>query len=237
MPRIRVALIALLLASPAFGQNAPSALPPDATLLQVSAHGESHRKPDVATIQAGVVTRNVDASVAMRENAQRMSAVVAALKQAGVVERDIQTSSIGLQPQYTESSKQPPRISGYEARNSVTLRLRDMGRIGDVLAALVRLGANQIEGPSFAVDKPDEALDEARRAAVQQARDRAQLYADAAGLKVRRIVSISESGEVLGGSQKMTIGMIVSDRPNAAPVEAGENTLAVDLSVKFELGR
>lgn len=236
MSRIRLALFAILLAPAAFAQDAPPALPPDATLLQVSAHGESHRKPDVATIQAGVVTRNADATLAMRENAQRMNAVVAALKQAGVAERDIQTSSIGLQPQYSESSKQPPRISGYEASNTVMVRLRDMGRIGDVLGALVRLGANQIEGPNFAVDKPDDALDEARRAAVQQARDRAQLYADAAGLKVRRILSISESGEAPRMPRPM-FRMAQADKFAAAPVEAGENTLAVDVSVEFELGR
>ncbi len=242
MSRIRPALIAALLAPAAFGQNAPQApaLPPDATLLQVSAHGESHRAPDLALISAGVVTRNADANAAMRTNASRMAAVVAALKQAGVAERDIQTTSIGLQPQYNYSSGQAPKITGYEATNSVSVRLRDMARIGDVLGALVAQGANQINGPTFDIDKPEAALDEARRAAMEQARARAELYAQSAGLKVRRIASISESIEASQRQPRPMVRSMVSsnyEAANAAPVETGENTLAIDLSVEFELGR
>ncbi|MBS0193246.1 MAG: SIMPL domain-containing protein [Proteobacteria bacterium] len=233
-----LALCALLLTPNAFAQNAPPiALPGDATLLQVNAHGESHRVPDVATISAGVVTRNADANAALRANAARMSAVVAALKQAGVAERDIQTSSIGLQPQYTYGDKQPPKITGYEVANTVSVRLRETAKIGNVLDTLVRVGANQILGPNFSVDKPEAALDEARRAAVEQARTRADVYAQAAGLKVRRIVSITESSESTPPRPMARMTFAATNVGIATPVETGENTLAVDLDVRFELGR
>ena len=239
MSRSRLALfapLALLIAPLAFAQNQPAPLPADATLLQVSAHGESHRTPDVAEISAGVVTRNGEANAAMRDNANRMNAVIAALKKAGVADRDIQTSSISLDPQYTYSNNQPPTLTGYQASNTVNVRLRDIGKVGDVLDALVKQGANQINGPTFAVDKPDAALDEARTAAIRQAQARADLYATATGLKVRRIVSISESGAVTQPPRPPMMAMAKS-ADAGTPIAAGENTLGIDLDVEFELGR
>jgi uncharacterized protein YggE len=244
MSRIRLARLvplALLLAPLAFAQTAfaqsgPLMLPGDATLLQVSAHGESHRTPDVAAISAGVVVQNVDANAAMRDNANRMSAVVAALKKAGVADRDIQTSRIDLNPQYKYENNQPPTITGYQASNTVNVRLREIGKVGEVLDVLVKQGANQINGPSFSVDKPDAAMDEARADAIKHAQARADLYATATGLKVRRIVSISESGEsAMPPPRPMVFAAKMADA--STPVAAGENTLSVDLNVVFELGR
>ncbi len=240
MSRIRSVFLAplVLLAAPlAFAQNTvPTALPGDATLLQIEAHGESHRTPDVAAISAGVVTQNTDANAAMRENANRMGAVVAALKKAGIADRDLQTSRIDLSPQYNYANNQPPKITGYQASNTVNVRLREMTKIGDVLDALVRQGANQINGPSFSVDKPDAAMDEARNDAVSHAQARAALYATATGLKVRRIVSIVESGGTVMPPPRPYMAMAkMADA--GTPVATGENTLAVDLNVTFELGR
>ena len=239
MSSIRLAIIAplaLLVAPLVFAQSQPATLPADATQLQVSAHGESHRTPDVALISAGVVTENIDAKTAMRANAQRMTAVVAALKQAGVADRDIQTSNISLEPQYKYIANQRPTITGYQVSNTVNVRLRDIGKTGDVLDALVKQGANQINGPTFSVDKPDASMDEARVDAIKQAQARADLYANATGLKVRRIVSISESGEMTAPPRPMMMGLMKAAAPSA-PIAAGESTLAMDLNVVFELGR
>lgn len=232
----RLAPLALLLSPLAFAQTAPMMLPGDGTLLQVSAHGETHRVPDVADISAGVVTQNINANVAMKANAQRMSAVIAALKQAGVAERDIQTSSISLQPQYNYANNQAPKITGYQASNTVNVRLRELGKSGDVLDALVNQGANQINGPTFTLDKPDAAMDEARSEAVKNAQARANLYAAATGLKVRRIVSLSESGEMQPPPRPMLM-MARAAKDESTPVAAGENTIGVDLNVLYELGR
>ena len=232
----RLAPLALLLSPFAFAQSTPMMLPGDATLLQISAHGETHRVPDVAQISAGVVTQNIDANAAMQSNAQRMSTVIAALKKAGVAERDIQTSSISLSPQYKYGQNEPPTITGYQASNTVNLRLRELGKAGDVLDALVKQGANQINGPTFTLDKPDAAMDEARTNAVKNAQTRANLYATATGLKVRRIVSMSESGEMQPQPRPMMM-LARADKAESTPIAAGENTIGVDLNVVYELGR
>ncbi len=234
----RLAPLTLLMASLAVAQPAPPTLSADATLLEVNAHGETTRAPDLAQVSAGVVTENVDANGAMRANAQRMSAVIAALKQAGVVERDIQTSNISLEPQYRNGPNQKPTITGYQVSNTVNVRLRDLAKIGDVLDVLVKLGVNQINGPTFSLDKPDAAMDEARADAVKHAQARADLYAAATGLKVRRIVRISESGENAHPPRPMMMSRaMLASSSEPTPVASGENTIGVDLDVVYELGR
>src|SRR5690606_8928124 len=153
----------------------------------VSATAEATRVPDVASISTGVVTQAGDANAAMRANAEQMDKVMAAIKAAGISERDVQTSGIHLNPQYKYAENQPPAITGYQAGNTVNVKVRDLSKLGKVLDAFVASGANQVNGPSFEVDKPEEAYDEARLAALQKARARAKTYADALGLKVRRI--------------------------------------------------
>src|ERR1700712_1649295 len=129
-----------------------------------------------------------------------MAGLLAALKTAGVQPRDIATSNVSLQPQYRYENNQPPVITGYQASNTVSIRFRDIAKSGAILDILVKQGANQIDGPSLAIDQPDAALDEARADAVKRARARAELYARAAGLSVSRIVSITESGQNDGSS-------------------------------------
>ncbi|SNS57528.1 hypothetical protein SAMN06295912_109100 [Sphingomonas laterariae] len=205
------------------------------TRLDIVAEGEVTRVPDIATISAGVVTQAPTAGAAMTENANRMAAVVAALKKAGVADRDIQTSTLNLNPQYRYGDNKPPVITGYQASNQVSIRFRDVKRSGAILDTLVAQGANQINGPSLSVDKPETALDEARAAAIRTARARATLYAEAAGLRVKRILAISEQG---GGYQPpMPVPMMMARAEKAADtaVEAGEQKLAVSVSVSFEL--
>ena len=119
----------------------------------------------------------------MRANAVQMDKVMAAIRAAGIAERDIQTSGINLNPQYKYVENQPPSIVGYQASNNVNVKVRDLARLGKVLDAFVANGANQINGPSFEVDKPDEAYDEARLAALKKAQARANTYAAALGLQ------------------------------------------------------
>ena len=221
----------------AFAQEAP--LSADGTLLSVSAHAEATRVPDVATVSAGVVTQAADANAAMRDNAARMDAVMKAIRAAGIAERDIQTSGINLNPQYRYAEDQPPAITGYQASNTVRIKVRDIGKLGGVLDALVASGANQVNGPSFEIDKPEAAYDEARRAALAKAQARAKMYADALGVRVRRIVSIDEGG---GFQPPMPMPMMAMARAEKSvaydtAVSPGETTLAANLSVVFELGR
>jgi uncharacterized protein len=207
------------------------------TRLNVSARGSVRRVPDVAVISAGVVTQSVDAKGAMGANAADMARIVSALRRAGISERDIATAQITLSPQYRYVENRAPIIMGYQASNSVTVRFRDVSKAGAILDSLVAAGANQINGPALILDKPDAAFDEARTEAIRIARGRADLYAKAAGMIVKRIVVISESSEA---GSPMPVG---SQRAMAAQMEAksseiiaGEQDIGVTVAVTFELG-
>ena len=204
------------------------------TRLDVSATGEVSRVPDIAIISAGVVTRAATASAAIQQNAQRMERVTAALRRAGVAERDIQTASINLNPEYRYVENRAPQLTGYTASNQLSIRFRDIRNSGEILDALVAEGANQINGPSMEIDKPDEALDEARANAVARGLARAQLYAGAIGKRVARVLSISESG---GYSPPQPMPYAVSARAESADTKImpGEQKVQVALSMVFEL--
>jgi uncharacterized protein YggE len=239
MPSVRSWSGRALLSSLALVAAAASAqLPPPpplvaGTRLDLVVEGSSTRVPDVAEIGAGVVTQAADASAAMAENARRMTAVIAALKSAGVAERDIRTSSLNLNPQYRYENDKPPVLTGYQANNRVSVRFRDLARVGRIVDALVAQGANQIDGPNLMVDQPDAALDEARNRAIAKARARATLYANAAGLHVKRIISISESQ---AGVIRPPMPMMMRAEAKAdTSVAAGEQELNVTLNVTFEL--
>lgn len=210
------------------------AQPITGTRLDVTATGEVTRVPDVAIISAGVVTRSATASGALRENSARMERVIAALRRAGVAERDIQTSSINLNPEYRYQENQPPQLVAYTASNQVTIRFRDIRNSGRILDSLVAEGANQINGPTMTIDEPRAALDEARANAVAAGRARAELYARALGKRVTRVISISESG-----GQYAPPPMPMAERSMAVSadtkIEPGEQKLQVSLAMVFEL--
>ena len=231
MKSLLLPLAAFAIAAPALADVTTT--PIAGTELDIQATGTSTRAPDIATIGAGVVTQAARAGDAMAANAKAMSATIAALKRAGVADRDIQTQSVNLQPQYRYGDNQPPVLTGYQANNRVSVRIRDMGGAGGIIDALVASGANQIDGPTLSVEHPEAALDEARAKALATARTRADLYAKAAGLTVRRIVRISESEESRQPPRPMM--MMAAKRMDSTPVEVGEQELAVNLSVVFEL--
>lgn len=230
------ALALLAAAVPASAQVPVPVLPQiTGTLLEISAQGESRRTPDLATITAGVVTQAAEAATAMRENAARMDRVVAALKRAGVADRDVRTASISLSPQYRYGENQPPIITGYQASNTATVRFRDIARSGTILDALVATGANQINGPELGLDNPNAAMDEARLDAVAKARARADLYAKAAGLRVKRILSISEGVYDFPRPMPLNMRSMAVAQDAESKILPGEQQIGVALTVRFEL--
>lgn len=242
---LRPAALAAALAFGAFAMNAGAQtasttiqVPADGTLLTVAAHAEARRVPDIATVSAGVVTQAADANSALRQNADEMAKVVAAIRAAGIAERDVQTAGVNLNPQYRYAENQPPVITGYQASNTVNVIVRDIGKLGRILDALVATGANQINGPSFDVDKKDEAYDEARRDALQKARQRADMYARSLGLQVRRIVSIDETAgqDIPRPMMRMEAKAMAADAAGTS-ISPGENVLGLTLNVVFELGK
>lgn len=206
------------------------------TKLDINVTGEVTRVPDLAVISAGVVSRASTASAALQDNARRMDRVIAAIKAAGIADRDIQTSSINLNPEYKYVENQPPQLVGYTATNQVSVKFRDIRNSGKILDALVSEGANQINGPNMTVEHPETALDEARANAIAAGRARAELYARSLGMRVVRVVSVSESGNYAPPPPPMP--MYARAEAAGAPstrIEPGEQKLQVTLSMVFEL--
>jgi uncharacterized protein YggE len=204
------------------------------TRLDVVATGEVTRVPDIARISTGVMTLAPTATAAIAQNATRMAAVRAALKRAGIADRDIQTSSISLNPEYRHSQAQAPVLTGYRAGNEVSVRFRDIAETGRIIDALVAQGANQINGPTLSIDKPEQALDEARVAALKTARARADLYAQAMGRRVKRILSVSEAGGAVPYPRPM-YEMRQMSADASSKIDPGVQAVTVSLSVSFEL--
>jgi uncharacterized protein YggE len=229
-PFLLSAVLGLAFAAPARAD--PPALA--GTRLDISATGEVTRLPDIATLSAGVVTQAASAAAAMADNARRMAAATAALRKAGIADKDIRTATLSLQPQYRYADNQPPVITGYQASNQLSVTFHDVTKAGAILDTLVGQGVNQISGPDFAIEHPEAALDEARTQAIGTAQTRAQLYAKAAGLSVKRIVSISESSAEAGLPPRP---MMMMARAKSADTELapGDQKLSVSVQVTFEL--
>lgn len=231
MFRLPAYLAVTLIALPAAAQVV---LPSSVPTLTLSAEGRSLRAPDLAEMSGGVVTSAPTAAAAMTENATRMTAVVAAVRRAGIAERDIQTAGISLQPQYRYDQNQPPVLTGYQATNTVTLRLRKLSEVGRLLDTLVSVGANQLNGPNFRVDNDAAALDEARLQAVTAVRARAELYAKATGLRIKRILTIAEQ-QGYDGRPQPVLQMRAAKADADTPVAPGEVALSVTVTMSFEV--
>ena len=227
---------AAILPSAAAAQQATITQTVTGTRLDVNASGEVTRVPDLAIISAGVVTKATTAGSALQQAATRMQRVRAALKAAGVEDRDIQTSNISLNPEYRYVNNQPPQLTGYSASNTVTVRFRDIANSGKILDALVKEGANQLNGPTLTIDKPEAALDEARGRAIAVGRARAELYARSMGMRVVRVVALSESGSSypvpppMPMMERAMVGQAADSK-----IDPGEQKLQVNLAMTFEL--
>ena len=241
-----LALAASAVPAMASAQSVPTApaLAPGNTLLTVSAEGRSTRTPDMAVFSAGVTSQGATAGAALAANSADMNRVIAALKKAGIADRDIQTSNLNLNPIYAPQRQLPdgtlepaqPRIAGYQVTNTVTVKQRNLAQFGKVIDTLVAAGANQVNGPSFAMDNSDAALDEARLEAMRKARARADLYARAAGLKVARILSINESGGYAPPPMPVMYARAeIAGAPAPTPIAAGEVEMNASVTVLFEL--
>jgi uncharacterized protein YggE len=230
-----LAAAALAVPTAATAQTAVQVQPITGTRLDISATGEVARVPDIAVISTGVVTRAATATAAIQQNATRMERVRAALRRAGIEDRDIQTSSINLNPEYVYVERQPPRLTGYTASNQVSVRFRDIRKTGEILDALVAEGANQINGPSLTIDKPEQALDEARLKALANGRARAELYARALGMRVTRLLSVSESGGYAAPPPIMYARAEGMSADASTKIDPGEQKVQVSVAMSFEL--
>lgn len=205
--------------------------------ISLSGHGEVKSAPDMAFVTTGVATQGATAAEALAANTTAMTALFAALKAAGIAEKDIQTSNFMVQPRYDyNDGKQPPVLVGYDVSNNVTVTVRQIDGLGSLLDKVVQAGSNQINGISFQVSKPDDGLDEARKLAAADATRKAKLYAETMGVTLGPVLSISE-----GGSYQPPVPMLrtaaapMADGARPVPVAAGEQTLAMDVNITWEI--
>ncbi|MGO4409028.1 MULTISPECIES: SIMPL domain-containing protein [unclassified Brevundimonas] len=207
--------------------------------LNLSAYGEVRVAPDQATINFGVVTEAVTAQEAMARNAQQMTRVVAALRRAGIAERDIQTSGLNLSAQYDYQQNEPPKLRGYQASNRVTVVINDLAKVGTTADAVVAAGVNQIDGISFGLKNAKAAEDQARLLAVRALQDKARLYAQALGVQLGGVRTLTEGGGYAPEPPRpMYARAMAMDAGNAStPVSAGELTVRIDISGTYDIGR
>jgi len=201
--------------------------------ISMSGHGEVRSRPDMVSVTAGVTTSAATAAGALAANTARMKTVFASLEKQGVPEKNIQTVNFSVSPQYATGNNEPPRLTGYQVNNDVSVRLEDVNALGGALDALVGAGANQVNGVSFDIREPAPLLEKARTGAIADARARAETYAKAAGVTLGPILSISEGGnEAPRPMYRMEQVMVTGSR---VPVAAGEQSVTADVSVVWEI--
>jgi uncharacterized protein YggE len=208
-------------------------------VLSVGGTGEVNTAPDVAFFDVAVSSTGTTASAALQSNSRTMQSVFAALRRLGVADKDMQTSSVNLQPQYQRFNRgnpdtnQTPRITGYNANNSVRVTYRDLDKLGQVIDQLVSAGANRVNGPTFGLANSDAEMDQARVEAIREARRKADLYAGAAGMRVQRIMKIDDTASFSIRPRASFARMEAASAD--VPIAAGEQAITATVNVLFEL--
>jgi uncharacterized protein YggE len=221
-------------AGPPPGMPPMSTIQPETTITLMGRGAVDHA-PDVAMISVGVQVEAKTAAEAMQQQATQMTGVFAAVKAAGIADKDMQTGNLSLNPVYEYPNNARPRLTGYQASNQIVIKVRKLDTLGKTLDAVVKGGGNTINGVSFSIDEPDKFQDDARIEAIKDAATRAELYAKAVGYKVKRIVTISEQDYY---PQPVPMLMQMRQKGMAAestPIAAGEVSLTQTVSVVFEL--
>lgn len=232
-----LALALSAVALPAMAQQPPPPPPPHARIM-VSGEGESAMRPDMAMLSLGVMREAATAREAMTGANEAMAAVIAAMKEAGIADRDLQTSGLQINPRYDygkDNGGQPPAIVAYQVSNTLSIRVRDIAKVGEVIDRAVTLGANQGGGISFTNEDPAATVTEARKKAVADAVAKARTLAEAAGVPLGRILEITEQSFVQPPMPFMVKAEAQAAR-DAVPIEAGENAYRVQVNVTFEIG-
>lgn len=220
--------------SPALAQTEPTTEPPIRT-LRVNGSGQVFISPDIAYISIGVHTEGEDAAEVVAENNEQAAEVVAALQDAGVADRDIQTTNFSIYPRQEYDDQGNLQGITYAVDNSVNVTVRDLETIGDLLDAAVQAGANSVNGISFDVSDKVSALSEARQAAVENARAQAEELADAAGVELGAIQSISSYGGFPMPVELARGGGAFAEDAASVPISPGQTSLTVDVEIVFEI--
>jgi len=242
----RTGLVALTLAlaaaaAPLAAKAQETARPRESTVI-VTGEGTAEMAPDMALVDLGVVKDAKTAREALDANNKAMADILAAMKEAGIEARDLQTSGFAINPQYqfpqsTTGENPPPILLGFQVSNTVTLRVRDLSKLGEILDKAVTLGANHGGGIRFVNDKPDAAVSTARARAVENAIAKAKELTAAAGVGLGRVLEISETSYRAEPMPMMRAMAKDFAAAGAVPVATGENSYSVVVNVTFALGK
>lgn len=204
--------------------------------LNLTGEGSAEAKPELAVVQIGVAVTGKVAKDALAENSRLLAAALNAAKEQGIEARDLQTSGLSLRPDIVRAEKWPHReVIGYQVNNVVTMRVRDISKLGALLDRLVVLGINDIRSINFSVVNPAPLIEQARTAAIKDAIDKAEKYAEAANLRIVRILTINESGVEIPAARPMVLTRAASAPRPEVPIEAGEIVYRARINVEFEI--
>ena len=231
-----IAALALLFSYSAYGEERLS-------IISVSGEGEIAIAPDIAMINVGVVREAKTARAALTANSEAMAKVLAAMQTKGIQDKDLQTANFNISPSYyypphkNGQERNPPSITGYTVSNNLTIRIRDLSSVGDILDQVVTLGVNTGGNIQFANDNPKPAIIAAREAAVKAAIEKANTLANAASVKLGKILSISENsrgGRPIPMMKARFVAESMSDS-DSVPVAVGENSYSVTVNIEWEI--
>jgi len=232
LPVFALAATACGAAPDAVAQNAAPQAP---RTLTVTGAGEAAAAPDMAVLSIGVETEGATAADALRDNSEKMRAVIDKLKALGVAERDIQTSGLSVNPRYDYKARgETPRLIGFVASNTVTAKLRDLEEAGAILDQTVQVGANTIRNLSFAFSDPQPLYDAARRDAVAHARSKAELLSEAAGVRLGPVLTIHES-QAYAPSPPLAMARMEAAADVSVPLQGGESVVTANVTIVYEI--
>ncbi|MGR3512457.1 MAG: SIMPL domain-containing protein [Paracoccaceae bacterium] len=200
--------------------------------IVVSATGVADAAPDMATVRVGVSREALTAAEAMTAMSEGAGTVLEDLTSLGIEQRDMQTASVSLNPVWEQGNVRPPRIRGYAASTTVSVRVRDLDQLGVLLDRVVSGGANELNGLSFGIADPGPLESAARADAVERATAKAATLAKAAGVGLGAVQSISEGGAQRAPAPMMRGAMMEA---SAVPIAAGELTVRITVSMTFEI--
>lgn len=231
---LAASLLAGLMIQPAFSAEAAKE-----AVITVSGEAHASLAPDLAIISFAVSKTEKTARAALDANNQAMTAVVKALKESGIAAKDLQTSGFSIAPQFVypndnNNNPKPPVLTGYTVTNTLTVRLRDLAKIGSVLDRSVTLGINEGGSINFSNENPEKTIDGVRAAAMKNAAAKAKILAEAAGVKLGRIVEISEASAAPEPRALAPMAM-AKEASDQVPVEAGELSYSVTVNASFAI--
>ena len=235
------ALAGIALLAPGISASAEQAAAPK-RVISLIGDGEVFAEPDMALVTIGVVREAKTAGAALKANSQAMNAVMETITGTGVASKDVQTSAFSVSPKYhypkrsSNGEQQAPRITGYTVSNTISVAVRKLDSLGEILDSVVSAGSNQINGVSFAISKPEPLRNRARKLATRDAIEKAGLYAEAAGVKLGNILSIREQSHTIAPPRPMPrVRAMAMEAGASVPVARGEHKINMQVHISWQI--